>query len=433
MRLWQAARIDHGSQNRGIYNIAYETNAGTLAQSIRSKTLDNTGIARTHKRARLALDVPDNFDDAGPAKKVALLSAGDNNPEVIHSFLASGSAVNVLRQAEYTLPCIASGIQCWAAYCDLTNSPYYPPTSERVCAWATLFRPGRSFGNYLAHLAKACAILGIPTDWHDQAVSAVARGLRKAQDLSFQFDNYMFRKDLVRFLEHETLQSEFGLLGYLSFLFLLRVQSEGLPIHRASLQEPLLDRSPQKLQALIGLREVAGEKRLILKLKTRKNCRRGVILMRPCFCSGSILVPTSLCPVHRVWPLIREKVLPDQPIFPTLLNKNLNRVLKASLKNIGFPQAEKYTMYCFRRGCLMEMKRADSTVSEIMRTAGWSSAQFRTYLDLKEDEEAVIASLMRAINTREETDDEYSDHDEDHDWVIPAVGASTGGGFFIGM
>ena len=249
-------------------------------------------------------------------------------------------------------------------------------------------------------------LIGVPTDWNTSAVSAVAKGLRKAQNLSFQFENYIFRAGLIRFLQHEALQSEFGFLCYLSFLFLVQVRSEGLPIRRASLMEPLLEGVPQRFQALMGIRDVAGSSRLILKLSTRKNSRYGSILMRPCFCHGSVLVPGSLCPVHAVWPIIRERVLPNDPLFPSRQRTNLNRVLKTTLGNIGFEQAEKYTTYALRRGCLMEMKRAQSTVSEIMRTAGRTSAQFKTYLDLTEDEEEVTRPLMRNLNTDFESGDE---------------------------
>ena len=57
----------------------------------------------------------------------------------------------------------------------------------------------------------------------------------------------------------------------------------------------------------------------------------------------------------------------------------------------------------------MEMKRAQSTASEITRTAGWTSAQFKTYLDLHEDEEAATRPLMRTIGATEESADEGVD------------------------
>ena len=77
--------------------------------------------------------------------------------------------------------------------------------------------------------------------------------------------------------------------------------------------------------------------------------------------------------------------MPNELIFPSLQRTDLNRALKLVMAKIGFTQADRYTTYAFRRGCLMEMRRAQSTVSEIARKAGWTSAQFKTYRDMQED------------------------------------------------
>ena len=406
LHLWQAACVANNTSNRPLHRIPYETNSNALAQSIRADSIEETGLAKSHKRANLAISLPEEYDHTGPAGRIRILADSGAPTESVRRFLATGSAVNILRQAETALPSIASGIQCWAAYCDLMGCPYYPPTTERVCAWATIFNPGGSFGQYLAHLIKGCQILGVATDWNTPAVSAISRGLRKAQDVSFKFHNYLFRPCLMRFVEHEPIGAEFGLLGALAFLFLLRVQSEGIPTRRASLSEPLLSRTPQEYPALIGLRNTGSDTRLALKLSTRKNARQGVILMRPCFCRGGILVPASLCPVHAIWPAIIARVEINGLLLPSLQGPNLNRILKKTLERIGFHDARRFATYAFRRGCLVEMIRAQSTVSEIMRTAGWSSGQFKTYLDLREDEEAAILSLMRNLDTENESDDD---------------------------
>ena len=266
MRLWQSACVASGSLQRGASTGELSTNANLIASSIRATHIENTGYARKHKRARNRLDVPENFDELGPAKKALALARGSNDISSINSFLSSGVPVNILRQAEYSLGSIASGVQCWIAYCNLIGHPFFPPTTQRVCSWSTLFKAGGTFGLYVAHLSKACMILGIPTDWYDSSVSAVSRGLRKAQDLSGKFDNYMLRPDLQAFIAHESLSSDFGLLGYLSFLFLLRVQSEGLPLRRVSINDNLLDRSRGSFPALIGLCDINGENRLVMKL-----------------------------------------------------------------------------------------------------------------------------------------------------------------------
>ena len=271
----------------------------------------------------------------------------------------------------------------------------------------TVFNPGRSFGQYFPHLAKACQILGIPTDWSDAAVGALAKGLRNAQDLSFQFDSYISRPCLLRMLQREPPNSEFGALCLLSFNFLLRVQSECLPIRRATTSEPLPERTPNAFPDLIGVRDTRHDSRLILKLSARKNSRYGAILMRPCFCWGGILAPDSLFPVRAIWPAIRARVLPEELLAPSIHRANLNSALKATLGRIVFGQAGRYTTYAFRLGCLVGVNRAKSTMSEIMRSAGWPSAQFETCMALQEED--AILSLLRTLNKDNESEDEKYD------------------------
>ena len=124
------------------------------------------------------------------------------------------------------------------------------------------------------------------------------------------------------------------------------------------------------------------------------------------------MVPRSLCPVHSIWPLIRVRVAPHELLFPSLQRSNLNRILKAALLASGFHESNRYTMYCFRRGCLTEMKRSQSTVGEIVKTAGWKTAQFKVYLDLHADEEAVIKSLMRDLDFSDESDSGIESNDD---------------------
>ena len=118
-------------------------------------------------------------------------------------------------------------------------------------------------------------------------------------------------------------------MGYFSFLFLLRVQSECLPLRRASVLGDLMDRGPAAHPALIGLRDIGREQRISMKLARRENQRYGSILMRPCFCAGSVLVPRHLCPIHTIWPLICQRTEPAALLFPPLQRVNLNLVLKS--------------------------------------------------------------------------------------------------------
>ena len=124
-------------------------NATLIAQSIRPKRVDDTGFAWRHQRARLAIDVPDEFDEMGPAKKAESWVSGNNDTRPIETCLATGGHVNILRRAQYSLPSIASGIQCRVAYCNMMRRPFPPPNPQRVCAWATLFNPVAPSGSML--------------------------------------------------------------------------------------------------------------------------------------------------------------------------------------------------------------------------------------------------------------------------------------------
>ena len=79
-----------------------------------------------------------------------------------------------------------------------------------------------------------------------------------ARNLSLEFDNYMLQADLVCFLERETLSSEFGPIGYISFLFPLWVQSEGRPLRSGPINSRLIERSPEPRPALIAIGDVNG-------------------------------------------------------------------------------------------------------------------------------------------------------------------------------
>ena len=62
----------------------------------------------------------------------------------------------------------------------------------------------------------------------------------------------------------------------LSFVFLLRDQSEGLPAARASNTERLLGRSVSIDHSLIGLRSVGGEDRLVFNITNSEKSQERI-------------------------------------------------------------------------------------------------------------------------------------------------------------
>ena len=111
-----------------------------------------------------------------------------------------------------------------------------------------------------------CMVLDIPTSWGDESVALIAKGLRKAHDISSKYHNYMIRGGLKRFLHRETISFELGLLRYCSFRCLSRAQSGCLPTRRSRVADPLLTRTKQNEKAIIGIRTFTAESRLVLML-----------------------------------------------------------------------------------------------------------------------------------------------------------------------
>ena len=414
--LWRAATMSGEGNSSTIIgcDLALCSDASTLAQSFRVKSIEKSAIALRHAAARSDLSLDISYDKAGPAARIRLLAASKpSSSESLNTFLNTGAQVNTLRQVQGSLRCVAAGIQCWASFCDLEGAAYFPPTASLMLRWSTLFKPGRTFGGYVAHVAKACQLLNIPPTWHNAAVRGVIHGLENAQDVSFKFENYIFKRLFRKILAHETLISEFGRLCYLAYVFILRLPSEALPAIRASPSADLLKRSPlpDEIQALIGSRFFPGNsERIALKLKTRKATRGGAILMRPCFCDGDDLGGKGICPVHDFWPAVCSASLWGEPLFPTLRSRNINRILKGMFRSMGVEEANAYSTHAFRRWESMELKNSGSNLAQVLKTVGWNSASFRAYLSFVEDEEVNIRSILANFDGFESSDGE-SDSD----------------------
>ena len=71
-----------------------------------------------------------------------------------------------------------------------------------------------------------------------------------------------------------------------------------------------------------------------------------------------------------------------------ILNRNANCILKGSLASRDIVGPERYALYLFRRGGIVEIKRSCSTVGVIFGTGGWAAAWFKAYLSLPDGEDA---------------------------------------------
>ena len=107
-------------------------------------------------------------------RRVAEIAAAS---EQIAQFAQAGSKINISGNCD-AIFCPASGARCWGLFCNAMNRPHFPPLD--AAAWSTFFAAGRSFQIYVAHLATAWILLGLPASWKTAAVISMDRGAAKS-------------------------------------------------------------------------------------------------------------------------------------------------------------------------------------------------------------------------------------------------------------
>ena len=410
--LWQAARCFFEYRRRDHLPLRVDLinkDIDALLRKFQKHTLSDTEIYKEYGRLRDALELPNNFDDLSPMNRTQALALAQAEGRDCRTFLKVAEKLNTLRAVQGSLQSVASGIRSYVKYCAIFNWTPFPPSEGTVKGWSVLFKPGRTYKNYLAHLKKACFLMELDTRWDTPAVRTIAAGLENAQDRSFAFPNFFFSKDLLKLLDHEGIDSAFFQLAYLSYLFSLRVPSETLRIQRAFFDDPLTEFVPQPDKALMGIRQHSDREMLVLKFSFRKNIRGGCVLFRPCLCSEKDQRARTLCPVHAIWPLIRLRTDAGEKIFPTFSPCGVNRTFKKVMTKMGYPDGPKYSSHAFRRGATQEIKDSGSTLALIITSGTWTHAGYKAYLDLQADFAINISRfVLDALGSGSEDDD--ADH-----------------------
>ena len=84
---------------------------------------------------------------------------------------------------------------------------------------------------------------------------------------------------------------------------------------------------------------------LTIRLRSRKNKGNGDFIRRSCICrigSGtSAHVPTSLCPIHVIWPHISEKFSSGERIFCENISYRASVWMKVALEMRSVPHSKK--------------------------------------------------------------------------------------------
>ena len=113
------------------------------------------------------------------------------------------------------------------------------------------------------------------------------------------------------------------------------------------------------------------------------------------------------------------------PIFSTIRNKNLHRILKAALKTAQIPDYSKYVRKGSRRGRAAEVIRSRPMLSTILGIGGWRGAGCKYYLSLHEGAEEAITDLMKSMGDRIDSSDSAPDNDSASDREMSSSSAES--------
>ena len=196
-------------------------------------------------------------------------------------FIHARTQANLLNQVRGSLPAIFSALNCYVAFCELREDRPFPTTERLVLEWGSVFNNTATFTNYVPRLQKVCFFTGSPVSWMTPAVRHVSNGLKKCQDNSFKFPNFIRIELLLRIIRHETVASEFPHACWMSLLIAFRVPSETMQLVRAYKNAELCAFSPQREKALIGIRTAPDGFFLVTKFKRRKIISGGCVLLLP--------------------------------------------------------------------------------------------------------------------------------------------------------
>ena len=207
----------------------------------------------------------------GPVQRIRLLGSPAVLPREVGRYVRDATQANFLKQAKGSLPGMASAFRCYAAFCDLRKVAPFPALEEVVLQWSSMFNNTATFGNYVSLLEKCCFFLHFPLLGSPPCAKHAAEGLKKRQNKSSRFPNFIRSPLLLRVITHETSASEFDQAAFFSFLFSLRAPSATPVLRRAFSSDLLGDFPPQEEKALIGVFFSGGSPFLIAKFPWRKN------------------------------------------------------------------------------------------------------------------------------------------------------------------
>jgi hypothetical protein len=335
----------------------------------------------------------------GPLHTLRLLDESLPDRDSKDKWLATARVDALVSASKGSIASVNSGVKCYLKFALLVlgkcEEAATPPTVDDLLAWSMMFRHPTTFSNYLGYLKLGCMLVRKPTSvFDDPAVKRAKRGVAKRMN---------FKPRPPMFLQHNILSDMFervytadrieleqvAMLFLVTYVFLLRLPSEALPIVRGCVG--VANNSQSSLY-------LSGDM-LYLKLAKRKNKPNGSLLKRGCWCCSCKLT----CPIHSLWMYFEADVKIGHRAFAQFTPASALRRLRGFLKELQVADAGKYRTHDFRRGHAKDMQLNGSTLYQILMAGEWRSPTFMSYMDLLELE---MGATMEAHMAESSSEDE---------------------------
>ena len=321
--------------------------------------------------------------DVGPRGAVKRLRATVNN-EDMSSWCERARVDALLGSCPKSIESVKSGIRAWLEFVEIVLSGQrdaFPPSLGGLLAWSKTFRSSDTFSNYISYVKLACELVGASTTVFSADELRRARMSIRKQGGFTSRKKMFLRMGVLERLTKKCVEGraavEFGMLYLVSYVFLLRLPSEALPIVWAGSEFPFVKSEKAAI--------ILANGRLGLQLAWRKNKQTSSTFWRSCWCSTS----ASTCPVHVLGNWLSQLPLGTRPFSGITASMALKR-LRALLAVLRVAEAFLYRTHDFRRGHADDMRRSGATLAEILLAGGWNSAAFQDYLDMHAVEEDAV-------------------------------------------
>ena len=351
-----------------------------------------SNIVHVVKRSQVdVIDVRDEF----PAKVTKRLASQLPTAADRVAWMANARIAAIAGCCPKSHESVFSGLRCWVAFAQEMlgcTGNEFPPSVDGLLAWSCTFRNKGTFANYLNHVRFGCEILGVSTEvFSCRVVKRAGIAIDKRRQFVPRkrlFIVLALVRKLVK-LAVDLGQEPEAMLYLASYVFLLRVPSEGLPMVAGGVGVDPGEHSVISVESDC----------IILNLASRKNKPLGSVLKRQCWCKSCKLT----CPVHVLGAFVK-KLPAGTKLFDGFTLTSLLCTLRQRLATLGVNDASLYRTHDFRRGHAKDLQDSGAPLYAILKAGEWRSGSFLSYLDLHKMEADMVLQAHYNNSSDEEGD-----------------------------